>query len=89
MGLGDSGEKITAGEKTMAIIHRQEKTVDNSGRVLTFTHLYWKDSNGRGYLFEISPRQKNGLNKDLVKILASFKVFWQKWIDLFFYFAKV
>lgn len=72
--LGAKGEKVTIGEKTLTISHREITVADGSGRKVTFTHLYWKDKNGRGYLFEISPWQKNGFNADMIRILKSFQL---------------
>ncbi len=73
--LGDAGTKTTIGDKTMTIAHREEKVADGSDKVVSFTHVYWKDPTGKGYMFEISPSQKDGLNKDLLKLITSFKSF--------------
>ncbi len=73
--LGDAGTKTTIGDKTMTIAHREEKVMDNSGKVVTFTHLYWKDAAGVGYMFEISPSQKDGMDSNLFELLKSFKNF--------------
>lgn len=73
--LGDAGTQTTIGDKTLTSAHREETVADNSGKVVTFTHLYWKDSTGIGYMFEISPSQKDGMNSDFLKLITSFKSF--------------
>ena len=76
--LGDAGVKLALGDKSLTISH-QEVVVPASARQatssVTFTHLYWKDKNGHGYMFEISPSQKNGLDGDLSRIIGSFNSF--------------
>lgn len=76
LNLGDSRTKLTLGDKTFTVAHREETVPGGVGQATTtatFTHLYWKDKNGRGYIFEISPWQKNGLDASLAQILKSFR----------------
>ncbi len=74
--LGDGAERIKIGDKDMAIAHMEAVVPGGPNQAtstITYTHLYWKDASGRGYIFEISPWQKDGLNKDLQRFLKSFE----------------
>ncbi len=74
--LGDSAQRLQIGDKNMAIAHMEAVVPGGPNQAtstLTYTHLYWKDASGRGYIFEISPWQQNGLNGDLARLLKSFE----------------
>lgn len=74
--LGDGAQKTTIGNKEMSVAHMEAVVPGGPNQAtstITYTHLYWKDANGRGYIFEISPGQKNDLNGDLTRILKSFE----------------
>ncbi len=76
LNLGDDAQTLQIGDKTVRIAQREETIpadISTPTSTLPYTWLYWKDSSGKGYIFEISPWPSPDLSSDLQRILSTFK----------------